>query len=137
MLLFFWVIFDMGTLSNHRRTRRCLVKNAVPTTENRPLQIIYIAYPDRTIYNKRRIQFSLVHLGSMVVMFFCCVICKQNSFLLRCFLKKMRFRSIIFFFYLLPVLFASCLDVFVHIYFPPWRARPVALLTTRISLSHT
>jgi len=49
----------------------------------------------------------------------------------------MRVRSIIFFFYLLPVLFASCLDVFVHIYFPPWRALPVALLTTRISLSRT
>jgi hypothetical protein len=25
----------------------------------------------------------------------------------------------------------------VHIYFPPWRALSVALLTTRISLSHT
>jgi hypothetical protein len=64
-------------------------------------------------------------------------VCKQNSFLLRCFFKKMRFRSIIFFFNILPVLFASCLDVFVHIYFPPWRALSVALLTTRISLSHT
>ena len=84
MLLFFWVIFDMGTLSNHRRTRRCLVKNAVPKTENRPLQIIYLAYPDRTIYNKRRIQFSLVHLGSMVVMFFCCVLVTSVN---ACFLK--------------------------------------------------
>jgi hypothetical protein len=67
---FFWVVFDMRTLSNHRRTRRCLVKNAVPTTKNWPLQIIFLAFPDTTIYNKKTIQFSLVHLGSMVVMFF-------------------------------------------------------------------
>jgi hypothetical protein len=69
MLPFFWFVFDTGTLSNHRVTRRCLVKNAVLTTENWPWQIIYLAYPDTTIYNKITIQFSLVHLGSMVVMF--------------------------------------------------------------------
>jgi len=69
MLPFFQLVFDTGSLSNHRVTRRCLVKNAVPTTENWPLQINYLAYPDKTIYNKRMIQFSLVHLGSIVVMF--------------------------------------------------------------------
>ena len=50
------------------------VKNAVPTTENWPLQIIFLTFPDTTIYNKRTIQLSSVHLGSMVVMFFCVLI---------------------------------------------------------------
>ena len=44
---------DTGILRNHRRTRRCLVKNAVPTTKNWPLQIIFLAFPDITIYNKK------------------------------------------------------------------------------------
>ena len=71
VLMFIFVSeLDTGTLRNHRRTRRCLVKNTVPTTKNWPLQMIYLAYPDRTIYNKISIQFSLIHLGSMVVMFF-------------------------------------------------------------------
>jgi hypothetical protein len=47
-----------------------LVQNTVPTTENWPLQMIYLAYPDRIIYNKITIHFSSIHLGSMVVMFF-------------------------------------------------------------------
>jgi hypothetical protein len=50
-----------------------LGRKAVLTTENWPLQIIYLAYPGRFIYNKRTSQISSVHLDSMVVVFLLCI----------------------------------------------------------------